>query len=98
MYTARMSVPVKEFFVTFPIMNTPRVPDDLQSERRVFRPRFSKHTIDGRSVHMDRQALKRVQCTRKRRAKCRRTVFGELVVCDRLQRVHEGTLGHGCAD
>jgi hypothetical protein len=91
-------VPIKELLVALPIVNAPCVPDNLQCERGVFRPRSGKHAVNGTRVHVDRQALKRVQCGRESRAECRCTVLGYLVVCDGLRGIHEGALGHGRAD
>ena len=91
-------VPIEEFLVALPVVNAPRVPDNLQRERRVFRPRSGKHAVDGKSVHVDRQPLKRIRCARECRTERRGTVFGDLKVWGGLEGIHEGAFGHRRGD
>ena len=63
-------------------MNASRVPDDPQSERRVFRPRLGEQSVDSRGGHVGRQALECVQRARERRAERRGSVLSQHVMGD----------------
>ena len=81
-HTTRTNAPVEELLVALPIVNASRIPDDRQSERRVFRLRLGEQSVDSRGGHVGRQALECVQRARERRTERQGSVLGQLVMGD----------------